>query len=270
MLFIWLLLLLFSGSALADTNVGFKLMSDYTDEGLTQSNGKVSFMVEAERVEDVGFYYGFRALRVDMDISEESNDAYLIKQSNKINTEWNTFAGYRWSNDDIDFDLGAIVYTYSNNSIQHQNDFTEYYFNVDFNNGHSSGLICSYNLPANPPDELSKITQCIVTYGYIAPALVSDVDVSLEVNFVNSLDGAITPWGNYDTDNNNELDNNDEMINSYDPGESHYLHTKLSFSRVLDDVTVFIDFENTWLNDKMEEQGGGFRTVVGLSYAFTL
>lgn len=234
MAYIWFLLLLLSGSAFATTQAEIKLVSDYTDEGITQSDGDVAWIAGIEQAQDNGFYYGVRALHVDF--------------GDKNQLEWNTYTGYRWEIDEVSFDAGSIIYTYFGDSIQHQFDFMEHYINVDFNNGHSAGFLCSFDMPVNPPDEVEEITHCIATYGYVLPEQVYGFDTVLEVNLASSLDSELSPWGD----------------------KKGYLHTKVSFSRTIEALTFFVDFENTWLNDGAKDQGGGFRTILGVSYPFVL
>lgn len=232
MVFLWFLLFLFSGSAYASTTGEIKLVSDYTDEGITQSNSKVAWIAGLETEDDNGLYFGVRGLRVDF--------------GDRNQLEWNTYGGYRWEADDIVYDIGTIVYTYFGDSIHSEYDMVEHYINVDFNNGHSAGFLCAFDYPVNPPDDLREITHCIATYGYEMPDKIYGFDTALEVNLASSLDSELTPWGD----------------------KKGYLHTKVSFRRSIEALIFFVDFENTWGNDSFS--GGGFKTVLGVSYPFTL
>lgn len=232
MVYLWFLLFLFSGSALASTTGEVSLLSDYTDEGITQSNSDTAWTVGVEHNEDNGVYFGVKALHVDF--------------GDKNQIEWNSYGGFRFKANDIGYDVGSILYTYFGDSIQSQYDFMEHYVNIDFNNGHTAGLLCSFDMPVNPPGDVQEITHCIATYGYALPEPVYGFDTSLEVNLAQSLDSDLTPWGD----------------------KKGYIHTKVTFSRPIEAFTLTVDFENTWGNDTFS--GGGFRTVLGLSYPFTL
>lgn len=226
MAYFWLLLFLFSGAAWAKPSAQITLVSDYTDEGVSQNNGEAAWIMGIENTEENGAYYGFRALQIDF--------------GDRNQAELNTYAGYRWSDDTVSYDFGTVLYTYVGDSIQNQYDFTEQYFTVFFEEGHSIGVICSFDLPTDTGD----ITHCIATYGYAFPEQIYGFDTSLEMNYARSLDSEITPWGD----------------------KQGYLHSKLSFSRVVDEFIITVGLENTWWNNTFS--GGGLRTIVGLSYVF--
>lgn len=235
MFFVVLLaLLLMPNVVWAGTSAQVALLSDYTFNGVTQTNGGAAWQVSVEHEQDSGVYFGTWVSNVD------------FGDRNQFETD--TYVGYRWSNELADFDVGVVNYVYFGDSMLSHADYHEYYMGGSFQTNHYVMLRCSFDYPVTGADGNydGHASHCITNYSYSLAEPIQGFDSSIHLNYSSSLDGEFSPWGN----------------------KRQYLHTKLSFSRTFDDFTFTVDFENTWGNDNIS--GGGFRTVLGIAHSFEL
>jgi uncharacterized protein (TIGR02001 family) len=115
-------LLAASSSALAEVSATVNLTSDYTFNGVSQTNNNPALQASLDYAGDDGFYTGAWASTIDFGSGEDSN------------LEFDVYAGKYFQLDDkIGLDAGIAYYTYHGDSISDTYNYPEAYAKFGYN-----------------------------------------------------------------------------------------------------------------------------------------
>lgn len=115
-------LLAISASATADVSSTVNLASDYTFNGVSQTDNSPALQASLDYAADGGFYLGTWASNVDFGSGEDTN------------IEWDAYAGqYFQLNKSIGLDVGIAYYTYHGDSASDTYAYPETYAKLGYN-----------------------------------------------------------------------------------------------------------------------------------------
>lgn len=115
-------LLAVSANAAAEVSSTVNLTSDYTFNGVSQTDSGPALQVSLDYAADSGFYIGTWASNLDFGSADDTN------------IEWDTYVGqYLQLNDKVSLDTGIAYYTYHGESFSDDYNYPEAYAKFGYN-----------------------------------------------------------------------------------------------------------------------------------------
>jgi uncharacterized protein (TIGR02001 family) len=140
-------------TALAEVSVNIGYVSDYIDQGISNSNRDPALQAGADYYHDDGWYLGTWLSEVDFQDNDEAK------------YEWDIYTGYSWTSGSIDWDAGLLRFMYPGADSSLGYDSTEAYVSAGFELGPSYTLLGYTYTPDNFSSGKSHYVEANMDFG---------------------------------------------------------------------------------------------------------